>query len=178
MSDLVVYTYEQEDKAAQVLMHVASLKQENVQKALIGIEDAAVVVKNEKGKVRVSHTLESVVKGTNIAASGWWGLFVGFLFGGPLFGALLAMGFSALFGRNIDIGIDNSFIQGISNDLAPGDSALFLLVNNTPVDDVAEALNDQGGKLYYSSISSEANEVFAKASESEELKTAVAAHNE
>lgn len=49
MSDLVVFTYEQEDRAGQALMSVASLRQENVQKALIGIDDAAVVVKNAKG---------------------------------------------------------------------------------------------------------------------------------
>ncbi|MEM7117886.1 MAG: DUF1269 domain-containing protein, partial [Chloroflexota bacterium] len=130
MSDLIVFTYNDENKAGEVLTKVATLKQENVQKALINIEDAAVVVKNSDGKVKVQQTLESVVKGSRVASGGLWGLLIGFLFGGPLFGALLGMGFSALFGRKIDIGIDNEFINGIGDDLAPGDSALFLLTNN------------------------------------------------
>lgn len=178
MSDLVVFTYEQEDKAAQVLASVASLKQENVQKALIGIEDAAVVVKNAKGKVKVRQTLESTVKGSNVASGGLWGVLIGFLFGGPLFGALLGMGFSALFGRKIDIGIDNDFIKGIGDDLAPGDSALFLLVKDAPVDTVADALKEQGGKLYHTSFSDEAADAFVKASEHDELKEAIADQNE
>ena len=178
MSDLVVFTYEQEGKAAEALSSVTRLKQENVQKPLVGIEDAAVVVKDAKGKVKVRQTLEAAVKGGSIASGGLWGVLIGFLFGGPLFGALLGMGFSALFGRKIDVGIDNDFIKSIGDDLAPGDSALFLLVKDTPVDTVAEALKDHGGKLYHTSLSEEAAEAFSRAGESEELKAAIAAHNE
>lgn len=177
MSELVVFTYEQEEKAGQALAAVATLKQENVQKALIGIEDAAVVVKDAKGKVRVRQTLESVVKGSNVVSGGLWGVLIGFLFGGPLFGALLGMGLSALFGRKIDIGIDNDFIKRIGDELAPGDSALFLLVNDTPVETVADALKEHGGKLYHTSFSKEAAAAFTKASEQDEIKEAVAEHN-
>jgi len=119
MSDLVVFTYEQEDRAGQALTSLAGLKQENVQKALIGIEDAAVVVKNANGRVKLRQTLESAVKGRNVASGGLWGMLIGFLFGGPLFGALLGMGLSGLLGRRIDIGIDNAFIRGVSDDLTP-----------------------------------------------------------
>lgn len=178
MSDLVVFTYDQEERAGEVLVHIATLKQDNVQKALIGIEDAAVVVKNAKGKVKVRQTLESAVKGGNVVSGGLWGTLIGFLFGGPLFGALLGMGFSALFGRNIDIGIDNSFIEGIGDDLAPGDSALFLLVKDTPVETVANALKEQGGRLYHTSLSDEAATAFTEASEHEQLKEAIVEHNQ
>lgn len=177
MSELIVFTYEQEAKAGEVLAAVATLKQENVQKALIGIEDAAVVVKDAREKVRVRQTLESVVKGSNVVSGGLWGVLIGFLFGGPLFGALLGMGFSALFGRKIDIGIDNDFIKRIGDDLNPGDSALFLLVNETPVETVADALKEHGGTLYHTSLSEEAAEAFTKASEHGEIKDAVAEHH-
>lgn len=174
MSDLIVFTYEQANKASEALAHVASLKQENVQKALIGIEDAAVVVKDAKGKVKIRQTLESAVKGSNVATGGLWGVLIGFLFGGPLFGALLGMGISGLLGRKIDIGIDNSFIKGIGDDLAPGDSAMFLLVKDTSVDTVAEALKDFEGRLYHTSLSDEAAEAFSKASEHQPIKEAMA----
>ncbi|MEM6431499.1 MAG: DUF1269 domain-containing protein [Deinococcota bacterium] len=177
MSDLIVYTYDQEDKATDVLKHVASLKQDNVQKALVGIEDAAVVIKNAKGRVKVRQTLESAVKGNNIARGGLWGVLIGFLFGGPLFGALLGMSISGLLGHNIDIGIDNEFINGISNDLAPGDSALFLLVNNTPTETIAEALKGFNGKLYHTSLSEEAEAALTKAGDHGPIKEAIEAQN-
>ncbi|MEM7331177.1 MAG: DUF1269 domain-containing protein [Chloroflexota bacterium] len=178
MSDLVVITYNQESKATDALAKIATLKQENVQKALVHIEDAAVAVKNAKGKVKIKQTLESAVKGGRVASGGLWGLLIGFLFGGPIFGALLGMGLYALLGNKIDIGIDNKFIDDVSNDLAPGDSALFLLVNNTPAEVVSESLSEFGGNLYHTSLSDEAEQAFHKALEQEEIKTAVIAHHE
>ena len=119
MAKLIVYTYNTEDKAGEVLKEVAGMKQENVQRPLLSLEDAAVVVKDAKGKVKVRQTLESIAKGGNVASGGFWGLLIGFLFGGPLLGALLGMGMSALFGRNIDLGIDNDFIKKVGDELAP-----------------------------------------------------------
>lgn len=175
MSDLIVYTYNNEDEASKVLQAVVTMKQENVQKPLIAIEDAAVVVKNAKGKVKVKQTLESAVKGSNVISSGFWGMLIGFLFGGPLFGALLGMGFSALFGRKIDLGIDNEFIKNVGDELAPGDSALFLLVNGTPVETVAGTLTQFGGNLYHTSLSKEAAEAFAKVGDHEPIAKAMSA---
>ena len=176
MSDLIVLTYDGKEKAGTVLQAVATMKQENVQKALIGIEDAAVVVKKANGKVKVQQTLESVAKGSNVASGGFWGLLIGFLFGGPLLGTLFGMGLSALFGRNIDIGIDNEFIKKVGDDLATEDSALFLLVANTPVETVADVLKSFGGTLYHTSFSEETSQLFNDAMEHEPLKTAVLAH--
>ena len=178
MSDLVVFTYETEEKAADVLAEVATLKQENVQKALIQIEDAAVAVKNADGKVKVTQTLERIIKGGRLMSGGFWGLLIGFLFGGPLLGALLGVGINALFGRRIDIGINNEFIDDLSNQLEVGNSALFLLTNGTPVEDIAGALNKHGGTLLHTSFSQEASDILAQASEQEEIKEAIEAQFE
>lgn len=174
MSDLIVYTYDGEERAGEALKAVAGLKQENVQKPLVTVEDAAVVVKDESGKVRVRQTLETAVKGGSVASGGLWGVLIGFLFGGPLFGALLGMGVAYLFGRKIDIGIDNAFIDRISNDLSPGDSALFLLVKDTPVDTVAGALAGHGGTLHHTSLSDEAADALVRAGDHEPIREAVA----
>ena len=173
MNNLIVYTYNTEENAAEVLQAVAVMKQENIQKPLIEIEDAAVVVKNAKGKVKVRQTLESVAKGSSVVSGGFWGMLIGFLFGGPLFGALLGMGFSALLGRSIDLGIDNEFIKKVGDELAPGDSALFLLVKNTPVETVANTLKEYGGNLYYTTLSKEAAEAFAQVGDHEPLAQAM-----
>lgn len=177
MSELVVFTYKSDDKAGEVLQHLATLKQENVQKPLIGIEDAAVAVKGADGKVKIRQTLESATKGGGIATGGLWGVLIGFLFGGPLIGALIGAGVSWLLGRNIDIGIANDFIDEVSTELTPGDSALLLLVRDTPIDTLTDTLNAQGGRLYHTSLADEAASAFTQASESPHLQGALEQEN-
>lgn len=173
MSDLVVFTYQHEDKAHEVLQHLATLKQENVQKPLIGTEDAAVAVKDADGKVRIRQTLETAVKGGGVATGGLWGVLIGFLFGGPLIGALVGAGVSWLLGRRIDVGIANDFIEEVSNDLKPGNSALLLLVKDTPIDTLTETLNAQGGRLHHTSLSDEAAAAFTQAAHSPDVQQAL-----
>lgn len=169
-SELVVYTYEHPDKAGEVLANVAKLKRENIQKPLIGVEDAAVAKKDENGNLRVVQTLESTMKAGSVATGGLWGVLVGFLFGGPLLGGLVGAGITWLLGRRVDIGISNDFIDQVSQGLGPGKSALLLLVKDTPVDVLAETLNAQGGRLYSTTLSDEAAAAFTQAADSPEVK--------
>lgn len=171
MSQLIVFTYENEEKATTVLEKVAELSKEH----LIEVQDAAVIVKDANGKVKVRQTLEAMVKSTNVVSGGFWGLLIGLIFGGPIFMALLGMGLSAIFGRKLDVGIDNTFIKNVGNDLKPGDSALFLLSEAITIDKVAEQLRDYGGTLYHTSLSKEAEETLAKALEHEPLAEAIEA---
>jgi len=170
MSELVVFTYNHPDRAAEVLKHIASLKREHIQKPLVGIEDAAVAVKGDDGQVRIRQTLETATKMGGIATGSLWGVLVGFLFGGPLLGALVGAGISWLIGRKIDIGIANDFIQQVSEDLQPGRSALLLLVKDTPIDTLAETLNAQGGRLHHTTLSDEAAAAFTQASGMPEIR--------
>lgn len=166
MNDLIVFTYADVDKAEDVLKAVVKLNQEH----LIQIDDAAIVVKDEDDKVKIHQTLESAVKGGQVVSGGFWGLLIGFIFGGPLIGALLGMGLTALFGRQVDIGVDNNFIKDVGDELDPGNSALFLLIRETTMDKVTDELKQYGGTLYHTSLSKEAEEAFAKALEHEPLK--------
>lgn len=170
MSELVVFTYKEENKAADVLQTISRLKKEYTQKPLISIEDAAMGIKTKEGQVKIKQTLESIAKGTNVAYSGMWGVLAGFLFGGPLLGLLAGAGIGVLLGRKIDIGIDNAFIQNVSDNLLPGDSALFLLVKDTPTDILVETLNAQGGRLFHTSLPDEVATAFTQASEYEDIK--------
>lgn len=174
MSQLIVFTYDNPEKAASVLQTVADLSKQN----LIEVEDAAVIVKNANGKVKVQQTLEALVKGSNVATGGFWGLLIGLIFGGPIFMALLGMGLSALFGRKLDVGIDNQFIKDVADDLKPGDSALFLLSEEITVDKVADALREHGGTLYHTSLSKEAEETLAKALEHPPIADAIEAQSD
>ncbi|NJL57067.1 DUF1269 domain-containing protein [bacterium] len=87
------------------------------------------------------------------------------------------MGLSALFGRKLDVGIDNQFIKNVGDDMKPGDSALFLLSNEITVDKVADALREHGGTLYHTSLSKEAEEQLAKALEHEPIAEAIEAQS-
>ena len=169
MSELVVFTYQHPDRAAEVLQHVAALQREHIRKPVVTIEDAAVAVKGEDGQVQVRQTLETAVKARTVATGSLWGVLVGFLFGGPLVGGLAGAGISWLAGRRIDIGIDNDFVQKVSEDLQPGRSALLLLVKDTPIDTLAEVLNAQGGRLHHTTLSDEDAAAFTQAAEATEI---------
>jgi len=171
MSELVVFTYAHPDRATEVLQHVASLQREHIRKPLVTIEDAAVAVKGEDGRVRIRQTLENALKTRVVATGGLWGVLVGFLFGGPLLGALVGAGVSWLAGRKIDFGIANDFITEVSDDLRPGRSALLLLVKDTPIDTLAETLNAQGGRLYHTTLSDDAAAAFTQAAEAPEIRS-------
>lgn len=173
MSELIVYTYSGQDKAEEVLNEVRNLRQKNVHKALIGLEDAAVATKDASGKVRLRQTMETAAKGGAFASGGLWGLLIGFLFGGPLLGALVGVGIAGLLGRRIDIGIDNDFIRGVGDDLGSGDSALFMLVHDTPVETIANVMEQYGGKLHRTTLSPEAADAFRRMSEDEGVHTAL-----
>ena len=98
-------------------------------------------------------------------------MLVGFLFGGPLLGALVGAGVSWLAGRKIDFGIANDFITEVSEDLRPGRSALLLLVKDTPIDTLAQTHNAQGGRLYHTTLTDEAAAAFTQAAEAPEIRS-------
>lgn len=177
MSELVVFTYENEQEAFEALATVVSKKQENVQAPLVAIEDAAVAVKSAHGKVKIRQTMEAAAKSGSVFSSSMWGLIVGFLFGGPLLMAALGGGISALIGRKLDLGISNDFIDEVSASLKPGNSALFLLTNGADPATIAGALGEHGGTLFHTTMADDAAAALAEASEDAELAAAVEAEH-
>ena len=173
--DLVVFTYESEDAAASALGQIVTAKKDNTQIPLVAVTDAAVAHKNDKGKVKIRQTLESAVKGTSVAGGGLWGMLIGLLLGGPLLGALIGMGIRALGNTGLDLGIDNTFISTVSDALAPGQSALFLLTSNTDPADINRALGDHGGTLYHTSLSAEASAALTDLAGDETIAQALSA---
>ena len=68
MSELIVITYDTEQEGYDALAEVQRLQKMQ----MLALEDAAVAVKNQKGKVKVKQTLEKA--NTGMAAS--WGLLI------------------------------------------------------------------------------------------------------
>ena len=139
---------------------------------LITLADAAVAVKDPKGKVKVKQTLENQISGSSAIWGGFWGLLIGLLFLAPIFWGLLGALMGYLLGKAGDVGIDNKFIKEVGESLDPGQSALFMLVVEATQDKVMDAMSEFGGEVYQTSLSKEDEEKLKKALEHENVSAA------
>ncbi len=147
MSDLIAVGFKDEFRADEVLLDLAKLQREH----LIDLEDAVVVVRNQKGKVKIKQSQDLVTSGA--LDGGLWGLLLGFIFFNPLLGWAAGAAAGALSGVVTDIGIDDNFIKEIGNTLEPGTSAIFVLVRQVTPDKVLEELSQFEGKVLRTSLS-------------------------
>ena len=107
---------------------------------LIKIEDAAVVVRDEKGRAKVKQAHSLV--GAGALGGAFWGMLIGLLFFAPWLGLLAGAAGGALSGKLGDIGIDDDFINEVRDAIEPGNSALFLLAREGNVERIKEELSD------------------------------------
>lgn len=170
MSTLIAITYDDEQSGKQAFNALDDLQKQQVLK----LEDAAFVVKDQKGKVKVTQTLEKRYTGTVTTWGFFWGFLIGMIFGGPLFWGLFTALLSRIFGKRTDLGIDNKFIKDVGNSLEIGSSAVFMLVVEATEDKVLPELEKFGGHVYQTSLSNEDEEKLRKALEHDEVKDAAA----
>ena len=123
MSELVVLAFDNEQGALR-----ARDKLLDVQKRrMLQLADAAVVVRQQDGKVKVKQ-LTSLVGGGAFGGA-FWGLLVGLLFAVPWMGLALGAAAGAAIGSLTDHGVDDKFIREVADTIQPGHSALFLLIH-------------------------------------------------
>ncbi len=146
MSDLIAIAYDDEFKAEEVRLTLAKLEREH----LIELEDAAVVVKNEKGKVKLKQAINLTTAGA--VSGGFWGLLIGTLFLVPLVGAAVGASTGAISGALSDIGVDDDFMRELGESMQPGTSALFVLASKVTPDKVLEEVAPYGGKVLRTSL--------------------------
>ena len=168
MSDLIVITYDTEQTGRDAFDELANLQKMQ----LLELEDAALAVKDDKGKVKVKQTLENQVSGSSAVWGGFWGLLIGLIFLAPIFWGLMGALLGYIFGKGTDIGIDNKFIKQVGESLEPGGAALFMLVIKATPDKVLEQMQKFGGEVYQTSLSNEDEEKLKKALEHENVKDA------
>jgi uncharacterized membrane protein len=126
MSQLIVVSFDDMEQAGQVL---AALKKQQSQ-GNVKIEDAAVIVKDESGKVDVKNQASSGTK---------WGAFGGGVLGVlltglffPVAGLVAGVAAGALIGKSLNLGVDKKFVQDVTEALKPGNSALFVIGSGNP----------------------------------------------
>jgi uncharacterized membrane protein len=124
MSELFVLAFETETGASEMLGTIDRLQKQQ----LITLEDAAIVVRPEKGKPKVKQARSLVGAG--------------------------ALG-GAIGGKLTDIGIDDNFIKEVGETIEPGHSALFLLVEKAVRDKVLPELTKYDATILQTSLSEE-----------------------
>jgi uncharacterized membrane protein len=146
MSDLIAIAYDDEYKAEEVRMTLIKLQKEH----LIELEDAAVIVKNAEGKIKLKQAVDLTTAGA--VSGGFWGLLIGTLFLSPLLGAAVGAAAGAASGALSDIGVDDKFMKSLGESLQPQTSALFVLVRKITPDKVLEEIAPYGGTVLRTSL--------------------------
>jgi uncharacterized membrane protein len=150
LSEIVVLGFDDmttADEAADELQRMQS-------EGLISLSDWARVIRKPDGKIDVRQAVGTA--GTGAAGGALWGMLFGLLFLIPVAGLVIGAATGALMGALSDYGIDDKFIKGLSNQIKPGSSALFLQVERSTTDKVTERLQKYQPTLLRTSLSEEA----------------------
>jgi uncharacterized membrane protein len=133
-SRIVVLGFDNQYAAEGMLEDINRMQDEG----LIDLEDAVVATRGVGTRVEIKQTRSVTGKyagrGTGI------GLLAGLLLGGPILGLVGGAAIGAIAGGLKDYGIDDHFIDEVSEWVAPNSSALFLLVKEAKAEEVLRRL--------------------------------------
>lgn len=150
--ELIVAAFSDESKAAAVLKDLKTLEKDGV----ILLVNAAVMVKDEKGKVSIKET-EDISGGKGALFGAIAGGLIGLL-GGPvgvIIGAAAGAATGGVAASKIDMGFPNDTLKELDDSLTPGSSAILALIQHQWVDTVVSELEKAGAKLFRQSIKEE-----------------------
>ena len=149
MSELVVLAFDNQQGAL-----LARDKLLDIQKRrMLQLADAAVVVRQESGNVKVKQ-LTSLV-GSGAFGGAFWGLLIGLLFAVPWMGLAVGVATGAAIGGLTDHGVDDKFIKEVAATVQPGHSALFLLIHMTDLKTRLDELKEFNPTILQTSLSEE-----------------------
>lgn len=149
MSTLVAVAYPTLYQAEEVRLQLLKMQKDY----LVELEDAAIAVKRDDGKVKLHQMTHLTAAGA--VGGGFWGMLIGLLFLNPLLGAAIGAGAGAISGKLADIGINDKFMKELAAQMQPGSSVLFILFRNITIDRALEELRGTGGSILQTSLSHE-----------------------
>ena len=161
MATLTVWKFESTDGAERAEQKLRTLAQQQI----IALHDAATVAW-EVGKKKPKTRQLANTTGAGALGGSFWGLLFGMIFFVPLLGAAIGAATGALAGSLADVGIDDTFINQVRDQVTPGTSALFVLSSDAVVDKVRDAFaGDEKAELIFTNLDNDQEaalrEVFA-----------------
>ena len=150
--ELVVAAFNETDKASEALKTLKSLQKDGV----IKLVNAAVMSRDEKGKVKV-HETQDVGAGHGAIFGAIVGGLVGLLGGpaGAIVGAAAGAATGGVAADRIDMGFPNKTLNEIKETLKPGSSAILALIQHQWVDRVVAEMENFGAALYRQALKEE-----------------------
>lgn len=150
MPDLIAIGYDDTTTALQAMDEAEKLAKDLV----IQPDAIAAIIRSEDGKFR------TITNQHLVGAGATWGMFWGLLFGVlflvPVFGLVWGAGLGAIMGKISKSGIDKNFQEQVREQVKPGTSALFMIVEQMTTDKALEGLAPFGGTVLKTSMSKEA----------------------
>jgi len=140
---IVVAAFQDEKAADEALKELKTLKREK----LIGIQNAAVIRKDEKGKVHIRETAD-MGGGKGAALGGVAGAAIG-LIAGPALVVPAAVGalVGGLTAKLKDSGFSDERLETLGEGLTPGSSAIVAVIEHKWVGEVEKELEEAGADL-------------------------------
>ena len=148
MSNLIVLTFDDTEQAGQVFEAIKQAQSSGHVK----IEDAAVIVKDETGKVHVKNQMDKAIA-VGAVGGGILGLMIASVFF-PLAGLAIGAIGGGLIGKSLDKGVDQKFVKDVTESLKPGSSALFVIGSGDPAV-VLAILRPFQGTVYQTTLPSD-----------------------
>lgn len=142
MLDLFVLAFDDETTAFEMRSELTKMQTEY----LLDIEDIVVVTHNAAGKIKLHQSRKLVIAGATSGA--FLGTLVGYFLLNPLLGLAAGTGAGVIAGALSDKGINDHFIREVSAKLAPGSSAVFLLIRGAKGDKITARLSTFAGKCH------------------------------
>jgi uncharacterized membrane protein len=150
MAALTVWKFGTPTGADTALSKLSALQAQQ----LIQVQDAA-VVSWEPGKKKPKTRELHDTAGVGALGGGFWGLLFGLIFFIPLIGLAIGAAAGALMGSLTDVGISDTFIKTVRDEITPGTSALFLLSSDAVIDRVKGEFEGDDAQLISTNLSSE-----------------------
>ena len=149
MSDMIVFAFDNETDAFEMRDELISMQKQK----LVELEDAAVVVRHQDGKVKVKQV--NSLAGAGALGGAFWGLLFGLIFFVPFLGMAVGAAMGALAGHFSNYGINEDFIEAAREKVTAGTSALFMMTGEAVQDKVRDAIVDSGleFEIFYSNLS-------------------------
>jgi len=151
MATLVAIGYPEEATAEAARQTVASLEDD----LIIQADQVAAIRRDADGKYHVTTTHGGASAGGGAVWGGFWGFLFGLIFFIPFAGLALGAGLGALFGHLGEKAIDKEFQSQVRDQVQPGTSALFMIIEHATPDKAIEALKGYGGTVIKTSLSEE-----------------------